>query len=113
MLFVIGAQPAIERAAGLGPGLGAQRTVAGLEPVLLRAPIGKIVADQRLLHAMRAAAFEVEDAIVLDDDLGRDGLEASLAQARGLAVEDIGRRLTVGRGKDGCVRERSRGEHRR
>jgi hypothetical protein len=59
MLLVIGAQPAIERAARLGAGLRRQRAVAGLEPQLLRAPIVDIVADQGLLHAVAAAALEV------------------------------------------------------
>ena len=97
VLFVIGAQPAIERAPRLGAGLRDQRPVAGLDPQLLLPPIVEIVADERPAHAMLAATLEVEDAAILDDDLGGNGLEAGLAQARRLAVEDIGRGLALGR----------------
>src|SRR3569623_1864865 len=47
------------------------RPAAGLEPQPLRPPIHQIVADQRLLHSVVAAALEVEDPVVLDDHLGR------------------------------------------
>ena len=95
MLFVVRAQAAIEGAAGLGAGLGPERAVAGLQPEFLRPPVIEIVADQRLLHAVIAAALEIEDEAVLDDDLGGHGREAGLAQAGGLPVEDIGSRLTL------------------
>src|SRR6185436_15711074 len=95
VLLMVGAQAAVERAAGLGPGLRRQRPVARLDPQFLLPPIIEVVADQRLLDAVVAAPLEVEDLVILDDHLGRDQLEAGLAQARRLAVEQIMRRLAL------------------
>ena len=108
MLFVIGAEAAIERAARLGPCLSVKRPVAGLEPQFLRTPIIEIVADQRLLHAMHEAALQIIDGLILDDDLGWHRLQAGLAQARRLPVENVGRRLALRRYLGGGLRERSR-----
>jgi len=86
MLFVIGTEPAVVRAAVVRPALEAQRQVAGLDEVLLAAEVGRVGRDQRLLRPMLRAALEKEDVIALDDDLGVHKLQARLAQRHGLAV---------------------------
>ena len=100
MLLVIGAQPAVERTAGLGSRLGEERPVAGFEPQLLCAPVFQIIRDQSLLYAVLQTSLEVENppSIVglLDDDLGGHGFEAGFAQRCRLAVEHIGRGFAGG-----------------
>src|SRR6202000_3458751 len=86
---------AIVGAAVLGARLQAMGPVAGLEPVLLGLPVREVVGDQGLLDTMLAAALEVEDVLALGDDLGRDQLKAGLAQARGLAEEQVRRNLAL------------------
>ena len=60
VLLMIGAKAAVEGTAGLGTGLRGQRPVAGLQPVLLLAPIIKVVADQRFLDAMSRQRFRYQ-----------------------------------------------------
>lgn len=108
MLLVIGAESTVERASRLSPRLRVERAIAGLQPVFLGTPIGKIVADQRLLDAVRATSFEIVDLLVLNDDLRGDRFEACLAQARRLSVEQIGRRLAFRGRRVGGPRGRSR-----
>ena len=107
VLFVVRAEAAVERAAVIGPRLGAKGPVAGLQPVLLRFPVGEVVADQRLLHAVFAAALLVEDVRALRDDLGRNQVQACFTQAGGLAQEQIGRALARHAGRGGLWRSRS------
>ena len=61
VLLVVWAQAAIKRAAVFRLGLRCQGSVAGFQPIPLRLPIGKVVADQSFLHPMRGAAFEIID----------------------------------------------------
>ncbi|MBB5716539.1 hypothetical protein FHS94_003405 [Sphingomonas aerophila] len=70
MLFVIGAEPAVEGAAMIGARVNGERPIAGLEPVLGGAPIADIIGDQRLSHAVLATALAIEDEFVFDNDLG-------------------------------------------
>ena len=86
---MIGTQAAVVRASVLGPGLHAQRPIAGLEPVSLRLPIAQIVGDQRLSDPMSAATLEVENVVTLGDDLRRNEVETVLTQAGGLAEKQI------------------------
>ena len=90
---MVGAEAAVVGAAVLGAGLRRKRPVAGLQPVLLGLPIGRGRRDQGLLHAVLAAALQIEDVVVLGDDLGRDQAQAGLTQGGGLAEEQIGRAL--------------------
>src|SRR4051794_24669165 len=94
MLFVIGTQSAIERAAELGAGLEAEGPVAGLDEDLAAAPVGRVRGDKRRLHAMLAAALFVPDLVPANLDLGGHQLETGLAEGLGLAPEDVGPRLT-------------------
>ncbi len=91
MLLVIRTEAAVERAAVLGAGEGRQRTIPRLQPIAGGLPVGDIVADQGLLHAMFGAALQVVDAALLTDHLGRDQPQAGLAQARGLTEEQVRR----------------------
>ena len=78
MLFVIRAEATIERTAVFRARLGRQGPVAGFQPVSLRFPIGAVIADQRLLHTMLAAPFQIEDVAVLARDLGWNQRQAGL-----------------------------------
>ena len=89
MLFMVGAEAAIERTAVIRARLEGERNIAGLKPVPLLAPIGGIGRDQRLLHTVRAAALLVIDRVTLDEDLGRNRQQAGLAKGRRLAEELI------------------------
>jgi len=95
VLFMVRAEAAIMGAAVLGRRLRRQRPIAGLQPILRRFPVGDIVGNESLLDAMRGATFEIEDAVVLDHDLGRHDIKADFAQARCLAEEKIGRDLAL------------------
>lgn len=111
MLFVIRTQAAVVGAAVVGAGLDAERPVAGLQPILLRLPVVKIIADQGLLNAMVPAPLEVEDVSAFGDDLRRNESETGLTQARGLTEEQVGRDLARCRRRFG--RGDSRAIHRR
>ena len=97
MLLMVGAEPAVIGAAQLGARLHVERPVARLQVVMAELVIGGIGGDQRLLHAMRLAALEVIDVVLLDDDLGRHQRHAGAAHRGGLAIEHIGRDLAGGR----------------
>ena len=57
MLFVVRAQAAVERAACFRARLRREGTIARLDPQFLLPPIIEIIADQRFLHAVIAAAL--------------------------------------------------------
>ena len=97
MLLVVGAEPAVERAAEFGAALPRQRAIARLEVVLAGEPVGRVGRHQGRLHTVARAALLVPDFVVLDDDLGRYQAETGLAQRGGLAPEDVRANLTQGR----------------
>ena len=103
---MVGAEAAVVGAAELGARLWRERPVAGLQPVLLRFPVGDVVADQRLLDAMIAAALLVEDLAFLAEDLGRDQRQADFTQAGGLPQEQVGRALARPAVRQGLARSR-------
>src|SRR5262245_26111945 len=98
MLLVVGAEPAIVRAAILGAALQRERAVARLDVVLAEPPIGRVGGDQGGVRAVAVAALLVPDFVALDRDLRRHQREAGLAQRGGLAPEYVGPRSTQKRG---------------
>ena len=95
VLFVIRAQPAIERATVLRPSLRRERTIPRLEPRLLRLPIFHVVADLRLLHAVLAASLQVPNAALFDKHLRGHEPQAGLTQTRCLTVKEVRRPLPL------------------
>src|SRR5262245_37775928 len=95
MLLVVRAQPAIPRAAALGPGVRLQRTVAGLEVLQRAAPVDRIVRHQGLHNAVLGATLGIVDVAVFLDDLGRHQAEAGLAKRGRLAEKEIRRGLAL------------------
>ncbi len=89
MLFVVCAETAIQRAAIISFGLHGEGAVAGFEIILGAAKIFRVRANQRLLYAVLAASFLIIDIIAVDQNFGRNGGEASLAERGGLAIKQI------------------------
>src|SRR5260370_1239510 len=98
MLLVVGAEPAIVGATVFGMALPRQRAVARLEIILAELPIGGVGGDAGGLGTVLRTALLVPDLVVANLDLGRDQLDAGLAQRGGLAPEQIGTRSTQKRG---------------
>ena len=84
MLLVVGTQAAIIGAAMVSARLRRKRAIAQLEPVALGLPVGNVVGNERLLHAVLGAAFEVEHAASLSRHLGGNKRKADLTQAGSL-----------------------------
>jgi hypothetical protein len=81
---------AVIRAAMMCPALKLQGNIGGLQIVVATAVISRIGGNQGFLHAMRGAALEEENLVVLDQNLRRHEIEAGLTERRRLAVEDRG-----------------------
>jgi hypothetical protein len=80
MLFVIGAQAAVIRAAELGRALQGERAIARFDVVLAAFPIGRIGRNQRPVHPVALAILLIPNLVVANFDLGRHQGQAGLAQ---------------------------------
>jgi hypothetical protein len=111
VLLVVGAEPAIVRAAPLDRGVELEWHVAGLQKIAAALPVRRLARHQRLLHAVLAAALLVVHGTGLFDDLRRYQGEAGLAHRRGLAEKHIRPRPARRRGRR-CIKH-SRCRHNR
>ena len=94
VLLVVGAEAAVVGAAEFDGGVVAVGHLGGLDEDFAAAPVVvDIVGDQDALEAVRGAAFEHEDVVVFEDDLGVDAAVAGGADGDGCVVVEVGATL--------------------